>query len=436
MIKQLLYRIGLTKRIVYDDIAFYGFEARKLQKIKAIKEVLAGIETQTFDRLLETAISRTAMPTVRISEGVILQLGKLEPDDWVIGTAVEVQGLESFDQSRHQLSSKGFCFVEGVVVQNNHDKGDLMIASLNGESHTFLYTEVAAELVNSKRRFKYLEQENENVKVSSYLVKLLRKFPNTDSIDSFLSNFFKVLQFSRKDVDSMLHAYQTMHPNDNHNILNFKVIGKLTLFSHRLDTLITRTISVDEKKLVHWSDTAALFDFSFEGNASFEDNAIRLESNEIRYNLNQKSKGNDCGSVGSSNQVLCLMRRVNMIFKKASDGVSGSAGGCGVSGSIGPNGMLDIFKSIDLEGRRIVDLGAGEGRVLMAAAVFGASHACGWELGENNGNFKIFTAALSKFREDAVLRDCKKPFELNGTLMAGDIEKVAYFELFNFTFLT
>lgn len=99
--------------------------------------------------------------------------------------------------------------------------------------------------------------------------------------------------------------------------------------------------------------------------------------------------------------------------------------------------MLSIFKATDLEGRSIVDMGAGEGRVLMAAAVFGASHACGWELGENNGNFKIFTAALKKFKDDVVLRDCKKPlFELNGALMAGDIDKVAYIELFNFTFLT
>jgi hypothetical protein len=434
MIKQLLYRIGCTERIVYDDIAYYGLEARKLRKIEAIKQVLVGIETQTFDGLLETAISRTATPTVKISEGVILQLGELEPSDWVIGTAVKVQGL---DHSLHQLSSKVLCFVEGVVVQNNHDQGDLMIATVNGELHTFLHTEVAAELANSKRLVKYLEQENENVMVSSYLVKLLRKFPSTDSIDSFLSKFFKVLQFSRKDVDHMLHAYQTMHPNDNHGILNFAVIGKLTLFSFRLNTLITRTISVDEKKLVLWCDKAALFDFSFEGNASFEDNAIHLEGNDIRYNLNQQIKGNDCGSAGSRNQVLCLLRRVNLIFRQASDGVSGSCGGCGVSGSIGPSGMLSIFKATDLEGRRIVDMGAGEGRVLMAAAVFGASNACGWELGENNGNFKIFTAALKKFKDDVVLRDCKKPlFELNGTLMAGDIEKVAYIELFNFTFLT
>ena len=83
MIKQLLYRIGCTERIVYDDIAYYGLEARKLRKIEAIKQVLVGIETQTFDGLLETAISRTATPTVKISEGVILQLGELEP---VIGS--------------------------------------------------------------------------------------------------------------------------------------------------------------------------------------------------------------------------------------------------------------------------------------------------------------------------------------------------------------
>ena len=47
-------------------------------------------------------------------------------------------------------------------------------------------------------------------------------------------------------------------------------------------------------------------------------------------------------------------------------------GGCdgrcaGLNGSISPGSLLTVFLILGIEGQRLVDLGAGEGRVLAAA---------------------------------------------------------------------
>ena len=147
-----------------------------------------------------------------------------------------------------------------------------------------------------------------------------------------------------------------------------------------------------------------------------------VEGNAIR------SKSGLRGGVCCCDRVQGLLQRVGTVFKQADNGVSGSSGGCGVSGSISPKGMLDIFAATGLYGRSITDLGAGNGRVLMAAGVYGASNGWGCELGVNRGNFYIYDAALSKMADDAVLRDCKILFDLKGALVAADIKKVAYLE--------
>ena len=120
------------------------------------------------------------------------------------------------------------------------------------------------------------------------------------------------------------------------------------------------------------------------------------------------------------------LQRVGVIFKQASLDASGSSGGCGVGGSIGPTGTLCIFKKTGLKGRPIADLGGGDGRVLMEASLWGASNGYALELAENKGNFAIYSAALCKMADDEYLRNCKTGFDLNGALRAGDIDEVAY----------
>uniref|UniRef100_A0A7S0QE77 Methyltransferase domain-containing protein n=1 Tax=Cryptomonas curvata TaxID=233186 RepID=A0A7S0QE77_9CRYP len=88
--------------------------------------------------------------------------------------------------------------------------------------------------------------------------------------------------------------------------------------------------------------------------------------------------------------------------------------------------MYNIFEATDLRGRAIADLGAGDGRVLMEAACYGASNGWGWELGVNEGNFSIYNAALCIMARDKVLKDCRRNFDLGGALMPGDIDQVAF----------
>ena len=120
-----------------------------------------------------------------------------------------------------------------------------------------------------------------------------------------------------------------------------------------------------------------------------------------------------------------LLQRVGIVFHHASGGVSGSSGESGVSGSIAPKGMLDIFDATDLQGRGIVDMGAGDGRVLMAAAMYGASNGWGCEFGANSGNFAIYDAALCAMAKDRVLSHIRPAFSLDGALIPGDIDEVA-----------
>jgi hypothetical protein len=119
-----------------------------------------------------------------------------------------------------------------------------------------------------------------------------------------------------------------------------------------------------------------------------------------------------------------LLQRVGVVFKRASGGVCGSSGESGVSGSIAPKGMFDIFEATNLRGRGIVDMGAGDGRVLMAAAVYGASNGWGCELGANSGNFAIYEAALCVMAKDSVLHHIRPAFSLDGALIPGNIDEV------------
>jgi hypothetical protein len=56
--------------------------------------------------------------------------------------------------------------------------------------------------------------------------------------------------------------------------------------------------------------------------------------------------------------------------------------------------------------------------------------------GNYEGNFDIYNAALCKMAKDRGRRECRRGFDLHGALMAGDIDEVAYIEVFNSTICT
>jgi SAM-dependent methyltransferase len=94
----------------------------------------------------------------------------------------------------------------------------------------------------------------------------------------------------------------------------------------------------------------------------------------------------------SSSRVL----QIFSMFQKLSDGCDGGVSGFG--GSVQPSGLSKILEVLQVAGKRFLDLGAGDGCVLLAAAkVFHASHVCGVELPENDGTLKVvFDATLDK----------------------------------------
>ena len=55
-----------------------------------------------------------------------------------------------------------------------------------------------------------------------------------------------------------------------------------------------------------------------------------------------------------------------------------------------------LFQAIGLRGRNVVDLGAGEGRVLAAAIKFGAKSVVGYELPENSAHKFVYDAVLRR----------------------------------------
>lgn len=118
---------------------------------------------------------------------------------------------------------------------------------------------------------------------------------------------------------------------------------------------------------------------------------------------------------------------INNFFRVASNGVRGSCGGCGVSGSIGPKGIYDIFSWLDLQGRCFMDIGGGDGRVSVAAGCFGSSQAWAIELAVNRGYFHIFKSAIGLMEKDPVWSRILRsfPFEIRNSLMPNDVDKVA-----------
>jgi hypothetical protein len=94
-----------------------------------------------------------------------------------------------------------------------------------------------------------------------------------------------------------------------------------------------------------------------------------------------------------------IIRRVFVHYKKASGGCDGATG-FGFNGCLNVTSLFLLFQAISVRGRNLVDLGAGEGRVLAAAMTCGANSVIGYELPENSAHKYVFDAVLRRIFTD------------------------------------
>ena len=114
------------------------------------------------------------------------------------------------------------------------------------------------------------------------------------------------------------------------------------------------------------------------------------------------------------------IRRVYANFRSAAGGCDGATG-FGFNGCLNVTSLFLLFQAIGLRGKNVVDLGAGEGRVLASAMKFGAKSVVGYELPANSAH---------KFVYDAVLRRIFAGIDFNliasvAQWLAKDIDQVS-----------
>jgi hypothetical protein len=86
------------------------------------------------------------------------------------------------------------------------------------------------------------------------------------------------------------------------------------------------------------------------------------------------------------------------LYRKYGDGLGGNIDG--VDGSLSPGALTRAFGLLGVDGHTVaVDLGAGAGRPVLAAALLGAREAVGIELPVNQGQKMIFDAVRSRLAE-------------------------------------
>lgn len=79
------------------------------------------------------------------------------------------------------------------------------------------------------------------------------------------------------------------------------------------------------------------------------------------------------------------------IYRRATDGADGATG-TGLNGSIRPTGLVDILLRMGVKDEDFADLGAGDGKPVLAALLAGARSAIGYELPVNAGHEHVFNA--------------------------------------------
>ena len=115
-----------------------------------------------------------------------------------------------------------------------------------------------------------------------------------------------------------------------------------------------------------------------------------------------------------------MIQRVYSHFRRASDGCDGATG-FGFNGCLNVTSLFLIFQAIGLRGKRLVDLGAGEGRVLASAMKYGAHWVVGYELPVNSAHKYVYHAVLRRIYEGIVHFDIVSP---RAQWLAQDIDEV------------
>jgi hypothetical protein len=87
-----------------------------------------------------------------------------------------------------------------------------------------------------------------------------------------------------------------------------------------------------------------------------------------------------------------VVGRIFRIYKKITGGADGSV--AGLNGSIRPLDLVRILGALEIQGRKFIDFGAGDGRVLVSAILGSATKASGYELPENKAHRTILQAVL------------------------------------------
>ena len=98
---------------------------------------------------------------------------------------------------------------------------------------------------------------------------------------------------------------------------------------------------------------------------------------------------------------LAKTKSVYRWFTSVSGGAHGNTRG--FHGSLTAYSLQKVFNTVDVSGKKFMDLGFGTGVVLAAALTSGASKAHGFELPENQANQHIFHAAMRRISNELLI---------------------------------
>lgn len=116
------------------------------------------------------------------------------------------------------------------------------------------------------------------------------------------------------------------------------------------------------------------------------------------------------------------IRRVYAHFRKASDGCDGSTG-FGFYGFLNVRSLFLIFQALGVREKKLVDLGAGDGKVLASAMRCNARSVVGYELPSNSAHKYIYDAVLRRVFPNPIQHNQIKPM---AQWLAKDIDKVFF----------
>ena len=116
----------------------------------------------------------------------------------------------------------------------------------------------------------------------------------------------------------------------------------------------------------------------------------------VSRNTIQKNPGQNPNAVRKAREPIDM---IHSLFKTVSGG--GADGGSeGLSGSVCAKGYTMIFRHLGVDRKMVVDFGAGDGRMLLAAIAAGASEAIGYELPGNASRKYLFDAVQKRLKEN------------------------------------